>query len=88
MDGFSLIVGGIFGILAGWAFSNATVKQQEATRKLQKASQAAQEMSQKKGEARINKESSLSDTVQGIFFYVLGFCIVIGMGVILFASAG
>lgn len=88
MDGFSLIIGGIFGILAGWAFSNATTKQREATRKLQKASQAAQEMSKKKGEAKINKESSLSDTIQGIFFYALGFCIVTMMGVVLFALAG
>jgi hypothetical protein len=88
MDGFSLIIGGLFGILAGWAFSLATIKQREATQKLQKATKAAEEMTQKKGEAKINKESSLTDTLQGFLFYLLGFCIIFIMGVILFASTG
>ena len=86
MDGLSLIVGGTLGILAGWAFSNATAKQREATRKLAKASKAQEEMSKKKGEAKNNKESSLADTIQGFLLYALGFILVFALGAILFSS--
>lgn len=86
MDGFSLIIGGTLGILAGWAFSNATAKQREASRKLAKASKARAEMSKKKGEAKNNKDSSLTDTIQGVFLYVLGFIFVFILGFILFSS--
>ncbi len=86
MDGLSLIVGGTLGILAGLAFSNATAKQREASRKLNKASKAKDEMSKKKGEAKNNKDSSLTDTIQGFFLYALGFIIVFVMGAILFNS--
>ena len=86
MDGFSLIVAGTLGILAGWAFSYATTKQHEATRKLEKASKAKEEMTKKKGEAKNNRESSLADTLQGFLLYTLGFCLIFVMGVILFNS--
>jgi hypothetical protein len=86
MDGFSLIVGGALGILAGWAFSNATVKQREASRKLAKAGKAKEEMSKKKGEAKNNKDSSFADTVQGVFLYAFGFILVFILGFILFSS--
>lgn len=86
MDGLSLIVGGTLGILAGWAFSNATAKQREASRKLAKASKAKEEMTRKKGEAKNNHDSSFADTVQGFLLYVLGFILVFIMGAILFNS--
>ncbi len=86
MDGFSIIVGGTLGILAGWAFSNASVKQREANRKLSKASKAKEEMTKKKGEAKNNQESSLSDTIQGFLLYTLGFSLIFIMAVVLFSS--
>jgi hypothetical protein len=86
MDGFSLIIGGIIGMLAGWAFSRATVKQQEASLKLEKASLVTEEITKKKGEATINKASSFTDTVQGVFFYVLGLCAIFIMALIIFNS--
>ena len=86
MDGFSLIVGGTLGILAGWAFSNASFKQRDADRKLSRASRAKEEMSKKKGEAKNNQEGSLADTIQGFLFNLLGVCLIIVMGVIVFSS--
>jgi len=86
MDGFSLIIGGTLGILAGWAFSNASVKQREASRKLRKATKAKEEMSLKEGEARNNKESSLADTIQGFLLYALGFSLLFALTAILFGS--
>lgn len=86
MDGLSLIVGGTLGILAGWAFSNATAKQREASRKLAKASKAKEEMTKKKGEAKTNHDGGFADTIQGVMLYVLGFILVFIMGAILFSS--
>ncbi len=86
MDGLSLIIGGTLGILAGWAFSNASAKQREASNKLRKAGKAKEEMTKKKGEARNNKEGSFSATMQGILLNVLGFVLVFILGAILFSS--
>jgi len=86
MDGLSLIVGGTLGILAGWAFSNATAKQREASRKLAKASRAKEEMTKKKGEVKNNQDSGFADTIQGFFLYALGFVFIFIMGAILFSS--
>jgi hypothetical protein len=86
MDGFSLIIGAIFGVLAGWAFAAATAKQREATLKWEQASMAVEEMTRKKGEAKLNKEHSLSDKFQGVLLYTLGYCLILVMGWILFAS--
>ncbi len=86
MDGLSLIVGGTIGVLAGWAFSNASTKQREASRKLHRASKAKDEMTKKKGEAKNNKDGSFADTVQGFFLYALGFILVFLLGTILFGS--
>jgi hypothetical protein len=86
MDGFSLIIGAIFGILAGWAFAAATAKQHEATLKWEQASLAAEEMTRKKGEIKLNKENSLSNKFQGVLLYILGYFLILMMGWILFAS--
>lgn len=86
MDGFSLFIGGILGILAGWAFSSASYKQHDASRKQYRASKAKEEMTKKKGELKNNKEGSLSDAVQGFLLNVLGFGLILVMGVILFNS--
>ena len=40
MDGISLLLGGMLGIMAGWAFSSASTKQREASTKLNKVSKA------------------------------------------------
>lgn len=87
MDGFSLIIGGTIGILAGWAFSNASTKQREASRKQRKASKAKEELTQKESEMKSNEESSFSDALQGVLFYALGICLILMMGFILFGSA-
>jgi hypothetical protein len=86
MDGFSLIVGAIFGVLVGWAFAAATAKQREATLKWEQASLATEEISKKKGEAKLNKENSLSNKLQGFLLYVLGCGMILVIGMILFAS--
>jgi hypothetical protein len=51
MDGISLLLGGVLGILAGWAFSSASVKRREASTKLGKINKAKEEMSKMEGEA-------------------------------------
>ena len=86
MDGISLIIGGTLGLLAGWAFSNASFKQQDASRKQFKASRAKQEMSKKEGEAKNNREGSLVSTLQGFALNALGFGVILILGVILFSS--
>lgn len=86
MDGFSLFIGGVLGILAGWAFSSASHKQHDASRKQYRASKAKEEMSKKKGELKNNKDGSLADAVQGFLLNVLGFALILVMGAILFSS--
>ena len=88
MDGFSLIIGGTLGMLAGWAISLASMKQRDANNKLQKATKATQEVTKKKDEARNNKDSSLADTIQGFMLYALGFGLLFFLGVILISSFG
>ena len=86
MDGFSLLIGGFIGAMVGWAFASGSIKQQDASRKKNSASRAKQEMNMKENEIKSNKESSLSDTVQGFFYYILGFCLIFVLGFILFSS--
>lgn len=88
MDGMSLILGGMLGILAGWAFSSASVKQREANTKLGKVSKAKEELSKIEGEAKENEESSLADAVQSFLFRLLGFAVIIVLGAIFFYSLG
>ena len=86
MDGISLLIGGTLGILAGWAFSSASFKQRDASRKRNKATRAQEEMSKKKFEAKDNREGGLLDTLQGFALNALGFSFVVLLGVILFYS--
>ena len=86
MDGFSLIVGGTLGILAGWAFSNASFKQRYAHRESKKSLTNNEEIPPPKIEVTPSLENSLADFVQGFLLNVLGVCIIIAMGVILVAS--
>ena len=86
MDGFSLIIGSMLGILAGWAFAAGSIKQREADRKLQKANHAVEEVSKKKGEAKSNREGSFADSFQSFLLYSLGTCFLFALGVILFSS--
>jgi gas vesicle protein len=88
MDGISLLVGGMLGMMAGWAFALASAKQREARKKLSKASKASEEMAQKKEEAKGNQESSLTDKVQGFFLNILGLGVVACLGIILLNSLG
>ena len=88
MDGISLLVGGMLGMMAGWAFSLASTKQREARKKLSKANKASEEMVQKKQEAKGNQESSLGDKVQGFFLNILGLGVIIFLGIILLNSFG
>lgn len=88
MDGMSLILGGMLGILAGWAFSSASVKEREASTKLNKVSKAKEELNKIEGEAKDNEEGSVADTVQSFFFRLLGFAVIIVLGAIFFYSLG
>jgi hypothetical protein len=87
MDGLSLIVGGTLGILAGWAFSNASYRQRHgAGRKSKKITTITKEIALQQDEARHRLEDSLVDFVQGFLLNVLGICIIIAMGMILLGS--
>jgi uncharacterized membrane protein YagU involved in acid resistance len=86
MDGFSLIIGGLLGGLAGWAFSNAIAKRREASKGLNEADKAWQKMSRIEGEFRDYRGHSFTDTVQGFLFYLLGFAIVFILVYILVSS--
>ena len=86
MDGFSLIVGGTLGILAGWAFSNASFKQRDARRKSKESSTDDSELTPPKNEITESLEDRLADFVQGFLLNVLGICIIIAMAAILLGS--
>ena len=86
MDGMSLLIGGLLGTLAGWAFSSASVKRREASTKLGKISQAKEEMSKMEGEAKDNEKGSFADAVQSFFFRLLGFVVIVVLGAIFFYS--
>ncbi len=86
MDGFSLLIGGALGVMAGWALSAAATKQREANNKSSKAGQAQKEITQKKQEAKGNRDGKFADTIQGFLLNILGFSIIIILGIILFNS--
>ena len=86
MDGMSLLLGGILGILAGWAFSRASTKQHEASSKLGKISKAEKEIVKMEGETKDNKNGSFADTVQSFFLCLLGVGVIIVLGMIFFYS--
>jgi hypothetical protein len=86
MDGMSLILGSMLGILAGWAFSSASIKQREAGAKLNKVSKAKEEMSKMEGEAKDNEEGSFADAAQSFLLRLLGFAVIIVLGAIFFYS--
>jgi hypothetical protein len=86
MDGMSLLLGGMLGVLAGWAFSSASTKQREASTKLSKISKTKEEMSKMEGEAKDNKESSFADAVQSFLLRLLGFAVIVVLSAIFFYS--
>ena len=88
MDGMSLLLGGMLGIMAGWAFSSASSKQREASTKLNRVSKAKEEMSKMEGEAKDNKDGSFTDAIQSFFLHLLGFVVILVLGVIFFYSLG
>jgi len=88
MDAFSIIIGGMLGGLAGWAFSSATIKRRAANERRDKATQAKEKEFRLKDEAKDYRERSLAEMIQGFLFYVLGFFVIIVMVVILFSSFG
>ncbi len=88
MDALSIIIGGVLGSVAGWAFSAATNKRREADKMRSEASKAREKEVRLKGEARNNRERSFADMIQGALFYALGVSIVGIMGVILVSSIG
>ncbi len=86
MDGMSLLLGGMLGILAGWAFSSASTKQREASTKLGKVNKAKEELSKIEGEAKDNEEGSFADAVQSFLLRLLGFAVIVVLGAIFFYS--
>ena len=86
MDGMSLLLGGMLGIMAGWAFSSASTRQREASTKLNKVSKAIEEMSKMEGEAKDNKDGGFTDAVQSFFLRLLGFAVIVVLGAIFFYS--
>lgn len=88
MDAISILIGGMLGGLAGWAFSHATTKRREAYKLRNEASKAKQKEVLMKGEAKNNWERSFADMVQGFLFYALGISIIGVMGVILVTALG
>jgi hypothetical protein len=84
----SLLLGGMLGIMAGWALSSASTKQREASSKLNKVSKAKEEMSKMEGEAKDNENGSFADAVQSFFLRLLGFAVIIVLGMIFFYSLG
>ena len=88
MDALSIIIGGMLGGLAGWAFSSATSKRRAAVERLDKAAKAREKEVRLKGEAKDFRERSLAEMVQGFLFYALGISIILVMSIILFNSFG
>jgi hypothetical protein len=88
VDAISIIIGGMLGGLAGWAFSIATSKRRAAVERLDKATRAKEKEGRLKVEAKGYRERSLAETIQGFLFYALGISIIVVMGLILFSSFG
>lgn len=88
MDALSIIIGGMLGGLAGWAFSSATSKRRAAVERLDKATKAKEKEFRLKDEAKDYRERSWTEMLQGFLFYALGISIILVMGVILFSSFG
>ncbi len=88
MDGFSLLVGGMLGLMVGWAFSSASAKRREANYKLNQASKAWEEMALKEQEILNNRERSLTNKVQSFLLNLLGLIVIVVLGIILFSSLG
>ncbi|MBE7556458.1 MAG: hypothetical protein HS126_35860 [Anaerolineales bacterium] len=88
MDGMSLLLGGVLGVLAGWAFSSASTKQREASTKLSKVNKTKEEMSKMEGEAKDNEEASFADAIQSFLLRLLGFVVIVVLGAIFFYSLG
>lgn len=86
MDGMSLLLGGMLGVLAGWAFSSASTKKREASTKLSKVNKTKEEMSKMEGEAKDNEEASFADTIQSFLLRLLGFAVIVVLGAIFFYS--
>lgn len=76
MDAFSLIIGGMLGGLAGWAFSNATLKQREANKRSTEVLKTKEKMSRMEGETKSNKERRVAELVQGFLLYAFGIIII------------
>lgn len=88
MDVVSIIVGGMLGGLAGWAFSSATAKRREAHRRSFEAIKAIRKMSEMEGEAKNNRARSFRETLQGVLLYTLGFLVIVIMGALMIGSLG
>ena len=86
MDGFSLIIGGMLGGLAGWAFSSATSKQREASKFISEALKVEEKMVKMEGEAKSNKRRRVAEMAQGFALYTLGFMLIVILTAILFSS--
>ena len=86
MDGFSLIIGGFLGVLAGWAFSTATTKQREAHKRSDEFVKTKQKMLRMEGEAKDHRERRLSEIFQGFLLYTFGTIVIVILAAILFGS--
>ncbi len=86
MDGFSLIVGSMLGMMVGWAFSRGTAKQCDATRKLNQSNKAKTEMERKEKEAKGKKNGSSTDAWQSFFFNLVGYAFISVIVIVLVTS--
>lgn len=87
MDGFSLIIGGMLGGLAGWAFSSATTRQREANKCIDEALKAEEKKVRMEDEAKMNKRRRFSELATGVFLYIFGFVLIFVLTAILITSA-
>lgn len=88
IDAFSLIIGGMLGGLAGWAFSSAIAKQREANKQSNEFLKTKEKMSKMKGEAKSKKARRFAELVQGFLFYAFGTIVIIILAAIMLNSLG
>ena len=86
MNTFSFVFGGVFGILAAWAFFSASIKSRRAHERMEKLKKIEKEIDEKEREARSGQIRSRSETRQSFFLYFLAFSITLLGGAILFVS--
>lgn len=72
LDSFSLVLGGIMGLMLGWALTQGSMMRQKAKDRMGKATKFQGEIEQKRDESRQARKQSTRDWLKGALFNLVG----------------